>query len=232
MENWVEQIFTLAGPNILIGGEEYEEVYKTEEVHEPLDENLAKRLQSLSKQVSNMQIEVLNLRKNYSKSIKQKLMEMTEKKNNKLKNTEITDLDTNSPLSLENPNWDSIRDHYKNFLDKLTELIEIEKENDDNQDLENQNVKRKKTESKGESINVKEDSFKNLLKRVKNANELFSEYHEQKKKHDQDSKNPSIISSSSSSQVPETEIDTKTATYSTTSKLLKELYLQKQNKKD
>ncbi|ORX51487.1 hypothetical protein BCR36DRAFT_351316 [Piromyces finnis] len=134
MNEWIEQIFKMAGPNIVIGGENYEEVFNTEEAHEPLDANLAKTLTDLDKQISLLQIEISEQRRKYSEAIKKMTIQEINIKNKEIKKTKINDV---SPSIIEidddtEVNWKSVQQKYDKILNKVGELTKNENNENNN----------------------------------------------------------------------------------------------------
>jgi len=159
MENWIEQIFTMAGPNILIGGEPYEEVFKTSEAHEPLDAKLAKTLSDLDKQIAILQIEISEQRRKYSEAIKKMTIQEINIKNKEIKKTKIHDV---SPSIIEidddpEVHWESVQKKYQNILQLVGDLTKNEKN-------ENNNI------------------YSSLIAKLKNIDTMITNYKEEKKR--------------------------------------------------
>ncbi|OUM66031.1 hypothetical protein PIROE2DRAFT_6829 [Piromyces sp. E2] len=156
MNDWIEKIFEMAGPNIVIGGEEYEEVFNTKEAHEPLDANLAKTLTDLDKQISLLQIEISEQRRRYSEAIKKMTVQEINIKNKEIKKTKINDI---SPSIIEiddtEVNWESVQKKYEKILKKVGELTK--RENNENN-----------------------NAYSSLIAKLKNVDEMILNYKEEK----------------------------------------------------
>eukprot|EP00833_Pecoramyces_ruminatium_P006825 jgi/Orpsp1_1/1180857/evm.model.c7180000074889.1 len=155
MENWIEQIFTMAGPNILIGGESYEEVFNTKEAHEPLDANLAKTLSDLDKQIALLQIEISEQRRKYSEAIKKMTVQEINIKNKEIKKTKINDV-TTSIIEIDDTeiHWENVQKKYENILKQVGELTKNEN---------------------NESNNI----YSSLIAKLKNIDEIITNYKEE-----------------------------------------------------
>ncbi|ORX86068.1 hypothetical protein BCR32DRAFT_265262 [Anaeromyces robustus] len=159
MENWIEQVFTMAGPNILIGGENYEDVFNTEEAHEPLDDHLAKTLSDLDKKISVLQVEISEQRRKYSEAIKKMTVQEIKIKNKEIKKTKINDV-SKSVIEIEDDDpevdWENIQKKYQHILQLIGELTKNEK-------------------------NEKNNIYSSLIAKLKNIDELITNYKEQEK---------------------------------------------------
>ncbi|KND04937.1 uncharacterized protein SPPG_00627 [Spizellomyces punctatus DAOM BR117] len=62
IQSWISSIFTIAKPNILINGIEYDEAFKEIVEYEPTSEELAQKLANIHAQVTGLQVAMAHMR--------------------------------------------------------------------------------------------------------------------------------------------------------------------------
>ncbi|TPX65329.1 hypothetical protein SpCBS45565_g05247 [Spizellomyces sp. 'palustris'] len=126
IQSWISSIFTIAKPNILINGIEYDEAFKEIVEYEPTSEELAQKLANVHAQVTGLQVAMAHMRTSVPMAVRdlvERECALANEYSNAQSESHVEDLDKGSSVEASgNLDYSRLLDVYKTVVTRPAAL--------------------------------------------------------------------------------------------------------------